>query len=113
MESALESNEDSLKSVGEVIDHLDAIADVHPGWELAEAQPVFWPLEQTGNIPNRGTFVAGRLASKYSLRGQQMRTIYPKPKGVRKCFFFIFAFSMSIHCRWSNPGYEFKSGAVL
>ena len=29
--------------------------------ERNEEDPLFWPVEQIGNIPKRGTFAAGRL----------------------------------------------------
>ena len=32
------------------------------------SSPLFWPLEQVGNIPKRGIFMAGRIASKASKR---------------------------------------------
>ena len=63
MDGALEKTKDGLASIQTLMDYVDDIPDdIRPGHP--EEQPVFWPIEQTGNIPNRGTFVAGRLPCK-------------------------------------------------
>eukprot|EP00095_Tigriopus_kingsejongensis_P004327 maker-scaffold551_size138509-snap-gene-0.19 protein:Tk04327 transcript:maker-scaffold551_size138509-snap-gene-0.19-mRNA-1 annotation:"elongation factor mitochondrial-like" len=39
------------------LDQLDAITPK----PRSEDQPLFWPLQNVGNIPNRGTFIAGHI----------------------------------------------------
>jgi len=72
-----------LDDVNRVIDEVIGVYDFN---EISEKRkissdlPLFWPLENVGNIPNRGTFLAGRIQSGSMKKGDkinilQVRTI--------------------------------------
>jgi len=68
----------SAKDLNDVNVLVDRFVDVFDESQLSEKRkncldrPLFWPLENVGNIPNRGTFLAGRIQAGSLKKGDKI-----------------------------------------
>jgi len=66
------SVDDDVKSLVEKFSDIFSVDEIDERRRKFEEQPLFWPLENVGNIPNRGTFLAGRVQSGTMKKGDKI-----------------------------------------
>ena len=64
--------DDDVKLLVEKFSEIFSVDEITERHHKFADLPLFWPLENVGNIPNRGTFLAGRVQSGTIKKGDKI-----------------------------------------
>ena len=64
--------DDDVKLLVEKFGEIFSVDEITERHHKSQDLPLFWPLENVGNIPNRGTFLAGRVQSGTIKKGDKI-----------------------------------------